>query len=168
MRTKCRRVAIASLTALLLATPLAAQTQRSETPSPPSAATGACPPTTQKFITSDLPVATRSTTPINVRESGLAFVQGGTQGSCVIVSFSAVAAVAQGDVMSVQAVLDGEFSCNPGIIPFQSTPVFTARAMKFVCLLVQPGRHTLRMQFRSANGGLVSLDRRTMIVEHVQ
>jgi hypothetical protein len=168
MTTLCRRVSIVVPAALLLAgmMPIAALGQQNEAAAP-AASASTCTPTTLRYITSTTPISTRSTTPVNVRESTLTFVQGGTQASCVIVSFSAVSAVAQFEVMSVQAVLDNQI-CNPGISAFQSTPVFTARSMTFVCIVVQPGKHTVKMQFRSANRDPVFLDRRTLIVQYVK
>ncbi len=107
---------------------------------------------------------------VDVIESGVWFVQGGTKPGCIIVSFSAEAGAAANETMVVQPVLDGTTVCEPGenfFVPsIASGSNAGARAMNYVCTDVAPGAHRLKMQFRSFGGATVTLSYRTLIVHH--
>ena len=107
---------------------------------------------------------------VDVTESGVRFVQGGTKPGCIIVSFSAEAGAAANETMVVQPVLDGTTVCEPGenfFVPSNASVTHAgARAMNYVCTDVTPGVHRLKMRFRSFGGQPVTLSYRTLIVHH--
>ena len=113
---------------------------------------------------------TTSTGYVDVIESGVRFVQGGTKPGCIVVSFSAEAGAAANETMVVQPVLDGTTICEPDsnfFVPSSASGTNAgARAMNYVCTDVTPGAHRLKMQFRSFSGGAVTLSYRTLIVHH--
>jgi|GEM_PF-4625333 len=129
-----------------------------------------CPLNQAAVVVSTDSRSTTSVVLVDVPESSVRFVQGGTQARCVVVSFSAEAAAAPNDLMVVQAVLDGTIVCQPGSNFFvRSNATATdvaARTMNFVCAEVTPGAHKLKLQFRSRSGGVVQLGFRTLVVHY--
>jgi hypothetical protein len=107
---------------------------------------------------------------VDVIETGVRFIQGGTKPGCIVVSFSAEAGAAANETMVVQPVLDGTTICEPGenfFVPSNTSVTHAgARAMNYVCRDVTPGVHRLKMQFRSFGGQIVTLSYRTLIVHH--
>ena len=139
-------------------------------------ATGGCVPTATRYKVGG--ANTQSTTTgefENVIDTGIVFVQGGTNPSCVVISFSAEARIPASapTSMLVRPVLDGTTFCDPGFVFFVEAPTAAgmpgaARAMTFVCEDVMPGRHTIKMQFRSTNAVSVTLGARTTVVHFVR
>jgi hypothetical protein len=134
-------------------------------------ATTTCPPLASKAVTADSGISTTSTGFVNVANSHINFVQGGTKAGCVLVLFSAEAETVANEIMVVQALLDDLTPCAPDTIDFvRSNATATSdavRAMNFVCPGVAPGPHSIRMRYLSDGGGMVELSRRTMIVQYV-
>jgi len=120
-------------------------------------------------VTSTLISNTTETFFVDVPESGVRIVQGPGQPDCVVVSFSAAAASPQTQVLMVRALLDG-VDCEPGAMLFArgdaSLLVPVVRTVNFICTGVTPGIHRLKLQYRSSNGGMVSLHHRTLTVHH--
>ena len=133
-----------------------------------SAATvnGTCAaPTGLAFKTATVQTGTMSTTFVDVANTQVTFVQGGTGPNCVVVAFTASANNGPGNSMIVRAVLDDSIICEPkGDTYFSSADDLRGSAMNFVCPSVSPGGHAIKMQFRSLNGGQVAFDHRSTIV----
>jgi hypothetical protein len=162
-----RTISLAGGAALLLSVPSIAGKAEHDASSRAAVAFGGCTPNAVKFKVSTLFQSTTSTSPVDVSETTLNFGQGGTSASCAIVSFSSEASAAANEVMLVDAVLDGSTICSPGGNFFvRSNSVATDladRAMNYVCPDVAPGKHSVKIQFRSGGGGQVALDFRTTL-----
>jgi hypothetical protein len=130
-----------------------------------------CPPLASKVVTASDGLGTTSTSYVNVANTGINFVQGGSKAGCVLVFFSAEAEAAANDIMVVQALLDGVTACSPDEIDFVTSnatvTVDAVRAMNFICPAVAPGSHSIRMRYHSDTGGGVFLTKRTTIVQYV-
>jgi hypothetical protein len=116
--------------------------------------------------------STTSTTYVDVVETGVPFKQGGTKNSCAIVSFSSEALAAANESMQVRAVLDnGAIICRPDdnfFVTSGATATSEAdHAMNYVCAGVAPGSHVAKLQFKSVNGGNVTLEFRTVVVHYL-
>jgi hypothetical protein len=131
------------------------------------AISGTCTSDTEKFKVSKDFISTTSTTFVNVTGSRIDFQQGGTSPNCVIVNFSSEAEEVAGETLVVQVLLDGSTLCQPDDNFFSfDDPDLADRAMNYICPAVAPGGHKVQPQFRSRNGGTVSLDFRTIIVHY--
>jgi hypothetical protein len=130
-----------------------------------------CPPLASKVVTASDGLGTTLTSYVNVANTAINFVQGGSKAGCVLVFFSAEAEAAANDIMVVHAMLDGVTPCSPDEIDFVTSnatvTVDAVRAMNFICPGVAPGSHVIRMQYRSDTGAGVYLTRRTIIVQFV-
>ncbi len=159
-RVRATLAAIGLCLAVVSTTPAAA---------PAAPVAGACETTGTKAKVSTTQQTTNSMDHVNVTETAIAFTQGRT--SCVIVSFSSEASAAANTTMRVSAIIDSNV-CQPDESTFVqsgASPSGTGgHAMNFLCLNVAPGTHTVKMQFRSVNGGDVTLDYRTMIVHYAR
>ena len=130
-----------------------------------------CPPLASTAVTADSGINTTSTTFVNVDNTTINFVQGGSKRGCVLVLFSAEAETEADEIMVVHALLDGVTPCSPDLIDFHAStadpPRDAVRTMNFVCHGVAPGSHSIRMQYLSDSGKNVYLSRRTTIVQYV-
>ena len=103
---------------------------------------------------------------VDVAESSIRFVQGGTKDGCIIVSLSAEALADVNAGMAVRVVLDGTTECESSYSSFvKSDPSRSVRTANFLCTDVAPGAHRVKLQF-SGNEGLVLLDVRTVTVQY--
>jgi hypothetical protein len=122
--------------------------------------TVSCSPTKLKILSSTptLDFSTNSTIFVDVPESTLSFVQGGSVASCVIVRFSAEVS-SKDNGLSVRPLLDVSTVALPSSVGFGGmecipTVGCTTRAhsFEFVFPHVAPGTHLLRMQYNAAFG----------------
>ncbi len=128
---------------------------------------GTCTPGKVAFAASNDPESeTNSTAFINVPEAGVSFVQGGPQPSCVLVQFSAHAFAAAGNSLMLRALLDGTTPALPRFVQFSSDDpgLYRTSTVTFVFPRVTPGRHTVRLQFRSSDGTRVEIGVHNTIV----
>lgn len=137
--------------------------------------TGTCITNQSTYAASTLDgSSTTSTSFVNLGEGAVTFQQGLGNG-CAIVNFSSMAFAASGGsaLLYVRALLDGATVA----IPFETQ--FTgdddedgdgrwarSHSYTFIFPRVAPGLHTVQMQFRSFDGGSVTLHRHTTVVQH--
>jgi hypothetical protein len=141
----------------------------------PSGTSGApvnfsCNPVAMKGSVSVLDTtSTTSLTYLNVPESLVSFRQGGASASCVVVRFSAQAAAGTNGSLYIRAYLDDSTTAAPQELIYYNAgePFFGVRSYDFIFPSVAPGRHSLRMQFRSASGTWVGVYFHTTIVQYV-
>ena len=127
---------------------------------------GACAPNSVIYKTTDTTQSTSSVGAVDVHGLSASINQGST--NCVLIAFTAQAFTASNDGLFVQAVIDGNV-CPPGAtLLVRNAPDIGSYAMNFVCPDVAPGRHTVKMQFSSNNGGAATLINRTMFVQYVR
>jgi hypothetical protein len=121
-----------------------------------------------KAIVSYSSAGTSSQTFQDFSEAQLVFVQGGAGPSCVVVRFSAEAGASLSpNAVVVRARLDSVTSAVPdGVVFGVSEDYQVARSYEFIFPNVAPGRHVVKMQFRSANGGTVFIGIHSTIVLH--
>jgi hypothetical protein len=131
-------------------------------------AVGGCAPNALKYKASIASVNTTSATLVNVSETGLSFIQGGTRPGCAIITFSALSnAFPSGTTMVVEAHLDG-VPCQPSSAFFTSNPNPTSNTMSYVCEDVTPGRHRVQMKYRTFGAGTAFIFFRTTMVHFVR
>jgi hypothetical protein len=159
-----KRVAVAALTILPTVTFACAQIIQ-----------GACAPSAVDYMVNNNGSAlSTSTSFTNIDGAALAFTQGGTSPSCVLVLFSGAAASDPSTTMFLRATIDGHTIALPAQVQFflnVSDPhilYFEARAANFTFPSVAPGTHRIRMQFLSGDGGFVQLTNTTLVVHHAQ
>ncbi len=99
--------------------------------------------------------STNSSTFVDVAGSDVSFNIGGSNNTCIIVSFSAQGFAPSGRLMHVRALRDGSIESVDSAIQFvaESTTFSDAHAYNFVFTNVPPGAHTVKMQFRSQTSG---------------
>jgi hypothetical protein len=117
---------------------------------------GTCMPTKIAFVASTASANNSTATYINVPESLVYFVQGGTKPSCVIVQFFA-SENANGTGLYLRAMLDGVTPGLPNEAPVarDSDPYSHSVAGTFIFNAVAPGAHNIKLQFHTsgnANG----------------
>ena len=102
-----------------------------------------------------------------VRQSGVAFRQGGSGPGCVTVSFSAEVAAPGAALIELRAVLDGGVEASPGPVLFaEAAEGIASRAFNFVFPAVAPGAHRIELEFRNAGEpGVVRMGQRTTMVQ---
>ena len=129
---------------------------------------GTCTPTKITFVASTTSAYNSTATYINVPESGVNFVQGGTKPSCVIVQFFANEN-ANGTGLYVRAMLD---NVTPGL-PNEVAPLARdsdiyvhSAATTFIFNAVAPGFHSVKLQFRTSGGAQGYIGTRNMIVSY--
>jgi hypothetical protein len=130
-----------------------------------------CTTTVSKAKVSKTARVTTGTTFVDVIDTQIGFIQGGSSPSCVIVSFSAEASAAANTAMVVEALLDGVVCQPDGNFFVASTAAVVGiadRAMNYVCPDVAPGNHLAKIHFRSSSGGAVTLAFRTTIVHYAK
>jgi hypothetical protein len=123
------------------------------------------------FSISDSDNSTASASFQTVAGSSISFVQGGAKAGCVIIDFqaSAFANTNGNEIITLNTTLDGqEGVCLPDQPSFMAGSVFWAvtNTISFFCLHVAPGSHTITVEFRSANGGVVDLINPVTVVRH--
>ena len=128
--------------------------------------TGACAPTSMKFIASEaLPFAANSSDYADLPQGKISFRQGGRQASCVVVRFS-TAANGHGGNLLVRALLDGAETGLPFemiVSDFRDIGP-AARRFTFVFPSVAPGRHVLTIQHRVINAPMAETNAHNTIV----
>jgi len=109
-----------------------------------------------------------STTFGNLPHAAITFTQGGRRATCVVVQFSAVAQSGV-DRLEIRAVLDGNVIATPPTTDFASTTTPpAANSYSFVFASVEPGMHTVQMQYSSLDGGVVTVKDHVTIVQFVK
>jgi len=128
---------------------------------PAAQVTFTCSPTKVKGTVSDLTnTSTVSGTFVHIAEAVVPFLQGGVSASCVIVRFSAE--TYSHNIAIVRAYLDKTTAALPNEVIYTGTDanfLVRARSYEFVFPSVAPGNHTVRMQFRSGDGEIVTVSR---------
>jgi hypothetical protein len=133
-------------------------------------AAGTCNPNRVAFKTSANQNSTYSLDFVNIPQSGVNITVGGTNPSCVIVTFSASARVynsimfVRARIAQLNAIAHPESAWFTG----HSGNVFHAHAMQFVFPNIPPGQYTVWIQFRSSNGNLAVVAQRMLKVEFRQ
>jgi hypothetical protein len=131
------------------------------------AAAGACSPTKIAYKTSNVSVNMSSNVFAVVPQTPVAFTQGGVNPSCVIVRYSAMAAASSPKWIPLRVVLDGSVVAQPGEVQYEGyTEISLARSFDFIFPSVAPGAHTVRVEWRSFNTGIIFMHDRTTIVQH--
>ena len=117
---------------------------------------GTCNPTKIKFKASDS-VSTQNTVMFKtITDGAIAFVQGGTAASCVVVLFDA-----GGNLSIVRAKLDNFTTAIP---TDRERDGFGTTI--FIFPSVAPGAHTLRIQLRSHDGNIIGAVSNPTIIVH--
>jgi hypothetical protein len=164
------RIAVAG--AALLFAALAPALASAQGVVPAAAATGTCQPAVVTFSASPMSGGDRATTSrtfVVIPEASIGFIQRGTGPSCVVVEFSAVVFAPGASRMNIRALLDDTTTAQPGEITFAANdnaaaPQDQAHAFNFIFPLIEPGRHAVRMQYRSVTGAAVRMGRHSTIV----
>ena len=128
-----------------------------------------CSPTKVIGVASVAAGSVVSTSFVNIPEAGVNFTQGGAAASCVIVRFSAetLAGIGGADILFVRAFLDNTTAAQPPFARYSAVEnVYRAHTFEFVFPSVTPGAHTIRMQYRSSSGSLVSVGLHTLVVHY--
>ena len=129
--------------------------------------TGSCSPSRIRFKTSDVSVSTTSTLFQVVPDTRVKFRQHGTNASCVIVHYSAMAYAVDPRWIRMRVVLDHAFIAEPGLIQFDGSAVLSkVRSFDFVFPSVAPGKHDIAVHWESFNGGVVFMHKRTTLVQY--
>jgi hypothetical protein len=127
----------------------------------------ACSPTKVKGSASALDGSLRTSTVFsNIPEAAVAFTQEAA-GGCVIVRFSAWTFVPGNDGVRVRAFLDNATAALPFEVQYSGADGDAGRthSFEFVFPHVAAGNHVVRMQFRSALGTSVYVNRHTTVVQ---
>lgn len=158
--TVLRAVKLCAIGAALLsmATPVQAATRGNTS--------GVCAPNSVVYKAADTTQSTSSVSLVDVHGLSASINQGST--NCVLIAFTAQAFTVPNDGLFVQAVVDGTV-CPPGAtLLVRNAPDIGSYAMNFVCPGIAAGRHTVKIQFSSNNGGAATLINRTMFVQYVR
>lgn len=131
--------------------------------------TGDCAPAGLGYRNVDASASTTANMSyVDVPATSRTFHQGGSQASCVVVTFSSQAFTSNNEYLRVQALVDGTV-CTPGDSIFVFNHEFIASyTMTYVCPSIAPGRHTAKMTFRCDGGSSVTLGARTMTVHYAK
>lgn len=133
--------------------------------------TGACRPTALKYSASSPTDATRSLEGFApIPEARIAFTQGGTNASCVIVRFSAATTPQDGGIVAIRPVIDGDLAVFPLPIStdYSADTIWqTATSFEFIFPSVAPGQHVVRMYYRSPQGTQVRVHHYNMVIQYV-
>jgi hypothetical protein len=128
-----------------------------------------------KFKTDDNPSSSTNSSAFGDISSGnVTFTQGGESAGCVIVTYSAESYAPYGRLLRIRARLDGSKVAEPGAVQFSGDDDENedggwsrSHSFAFVFPSVEPGEHTLNMQFRSATSGKrVYIGKQTIVVHH--
>lgn len=94
------------------------------------------------------------------------FFKGGASASCVIVRFSAITFAVVDNRVEIRAYLDNGPAALPAAVMYSDgSGGAGAHSFEFIFPSVAPGFHVVRMQYRSPNGGLISVSRHTTVVQ---
>ncbi|MBV9571238.1 MAG: hypothetical protein JO056_08365 [Alphaproteobacteria bacterium] len=137
-----------------------------------AAKTGDCPAVKVAFTASDLlGSTTNSMALVNLPEASVAFSQKGNKAACVVVEFFANSIEAPGELLGVQALLDGA-PMFPNVVVFSSDSDenangngSAARAFSWVSSAA-PGAHVVQIVYASQNGTPVTINKHTTLVLH--
>jgi hypothetical protein len=141
---------------------------------PATVVTGQCAVGKTSFVSSDIEgYGLTSTTYVDVPDMAVTFSVPGTTRSCATAEFSAYTSTAADQLMMIRAVMDGVTVGAPFEVLFDGDSDedgdgrwARAHAFTFLFPSVQPGKHTIKIQWRSFSGGTVVMSRRTLIVDH--
>jgi hypothetical protein len=171
-----RRIYRAALVVAVVAIglPIASAQDQRAVVGPAAAVLGTCTPSKVRFSASPMSGGERSTTSrtfVNMPEATVGFTQGGTGPTCIIVEFSGLAYAAGTDKMAVRVLLNNTTTAQPGEMVIATNDNASnrqglARGANFVFPLIEPGSHTLTMQYRSVTGGAVKIGAHTTIVHY--
>lgn len=127
---------------------------------------GICAPTALKYKVADRTASTNSENYVLLGGANINFVQGGTDASCVVVSFTADArSEFPGTLADVAIHLDG-VRCRRGTLASTQFD-FVTTTINVVCTDVKPGSHRIEVKFRSSGvDGTVKLTNYTTIVHY--
>jgi len=135
--------------------------------------TGACTTSKSRFKTSKTIEETAALSFETIPGTTIEFRQSGNKAKCVRVEFSVVAYVRNSAKMEVRARLDGNAVAKPGIVQLSGDDdennadgAARARAFLFVFPKVKPGKHTVRIEWRSTVQTFINIERRTTVVHH--
>ncbi len=110
---------------------------------------------------------------VDVPDMAVTFSVPGTAQSCAIATFSAVTSTDADQLMMVRALMDRSTLATPSDVLLDGDSDedgdglwARAHSFTFVFTRVAPGKHTIRMRWRSFSGGGVVLGRRTLVVQH--
>ncbi len=131
---------------------------------------GTCELSKATFRTEDRSDFTTSASFVNVPRSRVRFTT--SAAGCVIVTFSAVS-LSVGGTIVVRPLLDGATIASPPLVLWHSDEnrddelrSVGVRSFQFVFRTVAAGVHTIVIQWGSAGGEEISLDRRTIVVQY--
>ena len=170
-----------SITAVLAITAVAsgaARSHRNGMPAthdvhPATVTAGGCTVPKANYVGTDAAASTSSTTYVTVPSMTRTFKIAGTTKTCVLVTFSAMGWAPAGELVDIEAVLDGTKVASPGEVQLtgdtdENSDGKWARshAMQSVFSNVSPGSHTVVVLYRSFFGGSVTLNKSSMIVLH--
>jgi hypothetical protein len=118
--------------------------------------------------------STTSSSYVNVPNTSISFLQGGSGNGCVIVTFSAESWAEYGRLIFVRARLDDAITAAPGAVQFSGDDDedgdgrwARSRAFTFVFPAVPPGAHFVRMEYRSVTAGRrVYIGKHNTVVQH--
>jgi hypothetical protein len=134
-----------------------------------AAVIGNCTPAKVAFSASATD-GSQSTSPTfsNIPEATVAFIQGGSTASCVIVHFTSMDAVGANGQLFVRAVMDHGIVGLPELFQIMAlgNDFSQTNTAIFIFPSVAPGKHQVRMQFSSPNGQLVSVGRHNTVVNY--
>jgi hypothetical protein len=140
---------------------------------PETVITGACRPVKVNFATNDVNSSTTSTSFATIPGMSATFTIPGTVTSCVTAEYSGQAFAPGGQLINIEARLDGGTIAAPGEVQLAGDTDENANgewsrsyAMQFVFAGVSPGTHTVTIVWRSFFGQQVSINKGTMIVQH--
>src|SRR4029079_5313828 len=132
---------------------------------------GHCQPTKTSFSASARDGTTTTVEGfVNIPETQIAFVQGVSTPSCVIVQFTTMLNVDSNSVFEVRAVLDQNTIGLPNLFQLAAfgNTLSQTHTANFIFPNVAPGTHRIRMQFGTTNGQLISVDRHNTIVNYTR
>jgi hypothetical protein len=140
---------------------------------PDTVLTGACRTVKVNFATNDANSTTTSSSFAVIPGMSVTFTIPGTVSTCVTAEYSGQAFAPAGQLINIEAVLDGVTVAGPGEVQLAGDTDENANgewsrsyAMQFAFPAVSPGTHTVTIVWRSFFGGSVSINRGSMIVQH--
>ena len=129
-----------------------------------------CQPSAMEVLHISDSLNTGKITFVNMPGMTLAFKQGGTDPSCVLVTFSTTAITSTNSIAYVQPLLDGNATGLPVSVPLiVDAANYEVRTATFLFTDVPPGKHTVKMQFEASFVGgtqVISLTNNNLIVQH--
>jgi len=129
--------------------------------------TGTCAVTGQTFAALDDQVFTSNHSFVNMPGTSVTFRTTG-RSSCLTVEFSAQGYAAEPQLIEIHAVLGPNTVSNQANVQLLGSDGMwgTSHAFIFYFRGVPAGRHTVRIQWNSGNGGTVQVSARTLVVLH--